>query len=78
LTPQTTYAYRVKAFNTISESFYSNEASATTPAEPVVPTGEGGGCSIGARQNTPTAVADFAVMLIPVLFVVVAKFRRKI
>lgn len=78
LTPQTTYAYRVKAFNTISESFYSNEASATTPAEPVVPTGGGGGCSIGAQQNTPTAVADFAVMLIPLLFVVVIKIRRRV
>ncbi|MDH5769249.1 MAG: S8 family serine peptidase [Nitrospirota bacterium] len=78
LTPQTTYTYRVKAYNSISESFYSNEASATTPAEPVPTTGGGGGCSIGARQNTTTAVADFAVMLIPLLYVVVMKIRRRI
>jgi len=77
LTPETTYTYRVKVFNNIADSFPSDPASATTPAEPVVPTG-GGGCSIGARQNTPTAVADFVVMLIPLLFVVVMKFRRRV
>jgi len=79
ISPTTTYTYRVRAYNTIpADSSYSNEASATTPAEPVVPTGGGGGCSIGARQNTPTAVADFVVMLIPLLFVVVIKFRRRV
>ncbi|MBM4129348.1 MAG: hypothetical protein FJ243_04415, partial [Nitrospira sp.] len=81
LSPSTTYYYRVRSFNAASgNSPYSNEASVTTLST----TGEssggggGGGCSIGARQNTPTAVADFAVMLIPLLFVVVMKFRRRV
>ena len=79
LSPTTTYTYRVRAYNTIpADSSYSNEASATTPAVPVEPSGGGGGCSIGAWQNTPTAVADFVVMLIPLLFVVVMKFRRRV
>jgi hypothetical protein len=79
LSPTTTYAYRVRAYNTIpADSSYSNEASDTTPAMPVEPSGGGGGCSIGARQNTPTAVADFVVMLIPLLFVVIMKFRRRV
>jgi len=37
LTPETTYYYRVKAYNGVGESAYSNEASATTPSA-IVPT----------------------------------------
>lgn len=35
LTPQTNYAYRIRAFNSEEESAYSNVADATTPALPV-------------------------------------------
>jgi subtilisin family serine protease len=81
LNPQTTYTYRVMAFNAVpKDSEYSNEASATTltsgGAPPPSSGGSGGSCSIGARQNTPTAFADLAVMLIPFLYIVLLRRRR--
>lgn len=73
----TTYQYRVRAFNNIANSFYSNTVTVTTPDNPPPPpTGGGGGCSIGARQNAPTAVADFAVLLMPLLFIMIVRRRR--
>jgi subtilisin family serine protease len=76
LTPNTTYTYRVKAYNDIAESFSSNEASAKTLLTDPPADHESGGCSIGARQNTPTAVADLAVMLIPLLIIAIIRRRR--
>jgi titin len=73
LTPNTTYTYRVRAFNTIAESFNSNEATATTPSRHG---GSSGGCSIGARQNAATAVADMTVMLLPLIFIAIARRRK--
>lgn len=79
LSPAIKYTYRVRAFNTAAgNSAYSNEATVTTlttGGSPVTSSG-GGGCSIGARQNTPTAVADLAVMLIPLMVLVVIRRRR--
>jgi hypothetical protein len=84
LSASTAYAYRVKAWNTVpANSFYSNEASATTPAPdapaPVTSSsdgGGGGGCSIGARQNMPTAMADLGVLLMPLLIFAILRRRR--
>jgi hypothetical protein len=80
LDPNTLYTYRVVAFNNIGESFSSNTASATTQETPAPSSsssgGGGGGCSIGARQNAPTAVADFAVLLLPLLIVAILRRRR--
>jgi subtilisin family serine protease len=66
-----------------TNSAYSNEASATTPLNPTTgltapppPSGNGGSCSIGARQNTPTAIADLTVMLIPLLYMIYLRRRR--
>src|SRR4030066_2571136 len=75
LAPNTTYTYKIKAYNDIAESFYSTEVSTKTPLTGSTGGGGGGNCSIGARQNIPTAVADLAVMLIPLI--VVAIMRRK-
>lgn len=81
LSASTTYTYRVRAFNTIpANSAYSGTAAATTQAAPVAAPatssgGGGGGCSIGAKQNMPTAVADLALVLVPL--VVIAILRRK-
>jgi subtilisin family serine protease len=72
-----TYQYRVRAFNNIANSFYSNTISVTTPEDPPPPTGGGGGCSIGSRQNTPTAVADFALLLAPLMFIAILRRIRK-
>ncbi len=79
LSASTQYTYRVVAFNNIASSFSSNTASARTqdPAPPDTgSSGGGGGCSVGARQNTPTAVADLAVLLMPLLFIAILRRRR--
>lgn len=78
LAPATTYSYRIKAFSSAAgESDYSNEASAETKktASSSSGGGGGGGCSIGARQNMPTAIADLAILLIPLIVIVL--YRRK-
>jgi subtilisin family serine protease len=68
-----TYVYRVRAVTgtATGRSAYSNEAS----AEAFLSRSGGGGCSIGSRQNTPTALAGIAVLLLPLLFI--ALMRRK-
>jgi thermitase len=38
--------------------------------------GGGGGCSIGSKDNTPTAVADGALLLIPAVVLVLLRRRR--
>ncbi len=78
LNASTQYTYRVVAFNNIASSFTSNTASAKTqdPTPPDSGGGGGGGCSIGARQNAPTAVADLAVLLVPLLIMAVLRRRR--
>jgi subtilisin family serine protease len=82
LTASTLYSYRVRAFNTIpADSSYSTEASATTlapdaPPPPSSSNGGGGGCSIGARQNMPTAMADVGVLLMPLLLFAILRRRR--
>lgn len=79
LSASTSYSYRVRAYNAIpAQSFYSGIASAATPAAAATSSssgGGGGGCSVGPRQNGQTAMADVAVMLIPLIFIAV--MRRK-
>ncbi len=78
LSSNTSFTYRVKAFNTAAgSSLYSNEATGKTLAEPGQSTGGGGGCSIGARQNTPTAAADLAVLLMPLLLTAILRRKRR-
>lgn len=74
LTQNTRYYYRVKAYNEIGESAYSNEAKATTKKSSSSG-GGGGGCSVGGIQNTHTAIADSTVLLIP--FIILWILRRK-
>jgi len=85
LSPSTTYTYQVTVFNSIAESLASgSKISATTPASDDDPApaasssdgGGGGGCSIGARQNTPTAMADLGVLLMPLLLFAILRRRR--
>lgn len=82
LAASTTYYYRVRAYNSVGNSSYSNEAFATTQASSGGGGGSisssGGGCSIGARKNKPTAFADMAVMLMPLFVIIMLKnIRRK-
>jgi subtilisin family serine protease len=74
VTVGTSYTYRVKAFNDFAESFPSKEESVTVLQKRGG--GGGGGCSIGAGQNTVTALADLTVMLIPLIFIAVMRRRR--
>ncbi|GAB4536033.1 MAG: hypothetical protein Fur0020_03780 [Thermodesulfovibrionia bacterium] len=74
LEPETTYTYRIKAYNSISESFYSNSAEATTLAvEPPKKKG-GGGCSIIAGRDSGV---DIALLIIPIITVFFLVFRGK-
>lgn len=82
LTAGTLYAYRVRAVNSIGASSTSNEASATTSASGAPPAsdppssgGGGGGCSIGARQNIPTAMIDLGMLLMPLLIFAILRRR---
>ncbi len=73
----TKYWYQVKAHNVTGYSEPSNEAEVTTSNASSSSSGGGGGggCSIGARQNTPTTLADISLMLLP--FLVIAALRRR-
>ncbi len=78
LSADTTYWYRVRAFNSVAgNSAYSEEVSVKTLSGEVHHHGGGGGgCSIGARQNAPTAFADAAIMLLPLLVIAILRRRR--
>jgi serine protease len=73
--PGTTYTYRIKVFNWVGESFYSNTWAMTVPEGGHHSEG-GGGCSVGGKQNVPTAVGDLAILLIPVAIVALVRRRR--
>jgi subtilisin family serine protease len=79
LIPSTSYTYRVRAYNTdAGNSNYSNEATVTT----LTTTGGasshhgGGGCSVGDRQNAPTAIADLLLLTAPILFIAILRRRK--
>lgn len=75
LDPLTTYTYRIRVFNNIAHSLYSNEAAAATLAgEEEVTTG-GGGCSITAGKDAGRV--DLLVMLLPVAAILTLIKRRK-
>jgi uncharacterized protein len=71
----TRYHYRVRAFNSLGFSPYSNEVSVKTNGGGGG--GGGGGCSIGTRQNTQTAAADFAVLLVPFAALILMRRKRR-
>ena len=66
-----TYYYRVKAFTATGISAPSNEAGAEITSR-----GGGGGCSIGTRQNTPTAMGNIAVLMLPAVIIAVLRRRK--
>jgi subtilisin family serine protease len=69
------YAYRVKAFNNIAASSYSNDVSVTVLQKRHSGGGGSGGCSIGSPQNTGTALADLTMLLMPLIFMAVLRRR---
>jgi subtilisin family serine protease len=76
LSASTTYSYRVRAYNVISDSPYSNEVIVTTPEEGKGG-GGGGGCSIGKVYNYQTAVADTIVLIVPLVVILLIKRFKK-
>jgi subtilisin family serine protease len=84
LNSSTTYSFRVRAFSAAAgNSQYSNESSVTTPSSgggggssPSTGGGGGGGCSVGVRQNSPTALADCVVLVMPLLLIAILRRRR--
>jgi hypothetical protein len=76
LKAETKYWYEVRAFNAVAgESQPSNYVEVLTLSSGGHSHGGGGGCSIGSKQNAPTAFADAAIMLLPLL--VIAALRRR-
>ncbi|MGC2064564.1 MAG: S8 family serine peptidase [Thermodesulfovibrionales bacterium] len=87
LAASTSYTYRIKAVSSLPnppnreqimvESDYS-EVTAATPAQTAASgSSGGGGCSIGRRQNFPTAVADSAVLLLPLIVIGLLRGLRR-
>jgi subtilisin family serine protease len=80
LSASTTYYYRVYAYNTAGNSAYSNTASATTSEKQSAGSGGGGGgggCSIGTVHNVQTAMADTAILFMPLVAVwIIRRFRK--
>jgi subtilisin family serine protease len=72
------YEYRVRAFNSIGNSVYSNEASVTTPTVSVTASGGGdGGCSVAGTQASKGFSVDMAaVLLVPVIGFILIRIRR--
>jgi hypothetical protein len=73
----TTYTYRVTAFNALPATSGSAEATVTTPTPPEPQGGAGGGCTIGARQNTASALANTAVLFLPLLVLALSRNIRR-
>lgn len=79
LSSQTTYTYRVRAFNSAAgSSAYSNDISVTTTngSQAATGNGGGGGCSIGSRRNALFTVADLAVTLLPLIITLIVRRKR--
>jgi len=76
----TKYFYRVRVSNWLGETpgRPENERSIIVSADTINGEkhhGSGGGCSLGAAQNLPTAFADLTVLLLP--FIAIAIMRRR-
>jgi subtilisin family serine protease len=77
----TKYFYRVRVSNWIGESpgWVQNERSIVVSSDTIDEAhhhGSGGGCSIGAKQNMPTAFADFALLILPFIAILVMRRRQ--
>lgn len=86
LAPETTYSYRVRAYNSIGNSpAYSNVVSATTPAEPEpVPapapakSGGSGGCSItGTDGKISQNMGEIIIILLPLFYFAIVRFKKE-
>jgi subtilisin family serine protease len=67
------YTFRVRAYTATGNSAYSNEATAKTRGS----RSGGSNCSIGARMNTPTSLANIAIILLPLALITFLRYRRK-
>jgi hypothetical protein len=74
------YAYRVRAFNAVAHSAYSNEASVIMPGEIKAGGGGGGGggCSIGLVHNRQTAIAISCSVMPLVVIMISGRLKDKL
>jgi len=73
-----TYSYRVRTFNAVVYSAYSNESpSINIPGGKGGGGGGGGGCSIGTVHNIQTATADALVLFMPLFVIAILRRYRK-
>ncbi|MBI5101025.1 MAG: S8 family serine peptidase [Nitrospirae bacterium] len=82
----TSYTYRIKAVSALpnppnrspvmAESGYSGVTGVTAGPQAGLG-GGGGGCSVGPRQNLPTAVSDGAVLLLPLVVIGLIRTLRR-
>lgn len=87
LSASTTYYYRVRAYNAIGNSSYTNETNATTQAPPP-PSGGGdgggggggggGGCGIiDDNKNTQPPITGMMILLLPLAWLLLRKLAIK-
>ncbi|MBI3353920.1 MAG: S8 family serine peptidase [Nitrospirae bacterium] len=73
----TTYYYRIRAYNSTGDSSYSNEASARTPAPPDSG-GGGGGCGvIDSNKNSQPPITGMMLLLLPLAWLLLRRFALK-
>ncbi len=77
LSANTTYIYRVRAFNAAAgNSQYSAQADATT-LQAGTGGGGGGGCSIRAGREINSSSGDLILMALPLLYFAIRRMKRK-
>lgn len=77
LNANTTYVYRVRAFNPAAgNSTYSNIADATT-LQGATGGGGGGGCSIRAGREFNSTGGDIFLIALPLLYFVIRRMQKK-
>jgi len=69
--PRGNYTYRVKAYNSVTTSSYSNESRVSLRRG-----GGGGGCSIGGSQDVPDTIASILVFLLPFIFISILRYKK--
>ena len=76
LSPNTTYIYRVRAFNSVAgNSEYSNITDATTLQGPTG--GGGGGCSLRTARDINSPAVDIILMALPLLYFAIRRLKLK-
>jgi len=71
------YSYRVRSFNALVYSAYSDESPSVNIPGGNGGGGGGGGCSIGIVHNIQTATADMIILFMPLFVIAILRRYRK-